>query len=66
MLHLTWKSFVKRGSSSSCGYHFVNQDILFSLFLLNIFLHNQYVMKDVMISLLPISLHLFCLNLESN
>ena len=60
------ESFAQYGSSISCSYQFVNQEILYSLFLLYNFLYNQYVMWNVITSLLWISLYLFYHNLELN
>jgi hypothetical protein len=42
---------IKYGPSSLYGYQFVNQEILYSLSLHNTFLHDQYVMQDIMNSL---------------
>jgi hypothetical protein len=52
MLHLTEESYAQYGLSNLCGYQFVNQDILYSLFLLYTVICDQYVMQNVVNSLL--------------
>jgi hypothetical protein len=52
MLQLTWELFVQFELSNLCGYQFVSQEILYSLSLQHTSLYDQYVMGNVMNSLL--------------
>jgi len=64
ILHLTYELFVQNGSSNLGVYQFVNQEILFLLPHLYTLLCNQFVIWNMLNSLLCISLYSFCVHLE--